>query len=813
MKVVIVSTDDIYGGAAVAAYRLHNSLLEAGVSSTMLVKKKHSDDSLVVSVVESEFNSSQPDVFLGAKLEEYCIANNRSKPLNHLAPTHFSLDLDDYDLSANEIISEADIINIHWCSNFLSAKSIYKLLMLGKPVVWTMHDQGPFTGGCHYTDGCDRYTQDCQLCPQLLNDSLGLPALFLEEKKRCFGLERNNLSAIFPSRWLMDCAASSLLFKNKDLKVIPNSIDIKAFQPMPQGEARRLLDLPEDIFIILFVASDMNESRKGFDILNETMREASAGPHRELFEQNKILLLLVGHPVANCVQTPPVNHRYVDFVNNNDGLRRVYSSADVMAFCSREDNLPNTIIEAMGCGVPTVAYDVGGCGDIIDHGVNGYLIPQGDSRGFVDTIAEIIKSKELRAVLQDACVGAVVRKYSPEVQSRYYAEYFRYLIDHNSTPRQYDPVVESRDLHREILRRVMAQRPVNCGENRVRAVEEWLAAATEEESIYYMTPVRGYQHEEESYDEQYGIVANDFTYGNGLGNLLASRECDFSAPALEIGCGTGMLTVGICKSNKFPLFIASDASSAFLNILKKKLDKANIFDEKTRLAVIDGDALESAPRNSFSLIVLKATLHHITDPGQFIKNISELLVPNGMLVFNEPCWEGNVLLGLMAQGLMDKRYNSSSRKFWKGFGLAQEFIAKRFGNGVGGWVSRPTNFAKLQLLIDTMKAASRRDIDKSTWEDKHLFKLADILEWGRTSNLDVEFIANRDFNEFADDAEWKTFSYRKFIFAYISKCMNYGDQFARNFEADLGTSFDYLDLVSANNNSPEYHGIFLFRKR
>lgn len=140
-------------------------------------------------------------------------------------------------------------------------------------------------------------------------------------------------------------------------------------------------------------------------------------------------------------------------------------------------------------------------------------------------------------------------------------------------------------------------------------------------------------------------------------------------------------------------------------------------------------------------------------------------------------------------------------------------MPNRFTRKISELASIHSKFAKLQQLIDTMKAASRRDMDKSTCEDKHLFGVSDITQWGRNADLDVEFIANRDFNEFADNAVQRHFSYRKFVFDYLSKCMNFGDQFAVDFESDLGPIFDYLDQVASNNNAPEFHGIFLYRKR
>jgi len=811
MKIVIISTDDGYGGAAIAAFRLHQALVKSGADSSMIVKHKYSSDPAVLAVgADQEF---RPAVPLNESLTEYCVSKNRPKLANSLMPTFFSLDLNGYDLSSHGTIAEADIINIHWCAGFLSAYSIFKLLKLGKPIVWTMHDQFPFTGGCHYTDNCFKYIDDCSDCPQLESDHLGLPALFLNEKKQYLGLERNNLSAIFPSRWLKGCAIKSPIFKNKILEVIPNSIDTHLFTPMPQLEARRLLNLPEDIFILLFVASDMNESRKGLDILNESLRVGMEGQYKGLFKNENFLLLMVGHSAYNDLQTPPVRHLKLNFTNEIEILRQAYCCADLMAFCSREDNLPNTIIEAMSCGLPTIAYDIGGCGDIIEHQQNGYLIPLRDYASYVETMAKVATHRDSQNTIRNNCLKKVSIRFTPQLQANAYLKFFESVIAQKIIPDEMAPIAFGQNVPAEILKRVTNLKQSSKIPDRINKVAEWLNSAILNESIYYLTPPRDYYHEEEGYDAQYGISQDDVSYGNGLSNLLVSRGCDFSAPALEIGCGTGLLTLGMCNKNPFPLFIASDASPAFVRIVKNKLQQTDNFNDTIRLAVLDGDALASAPEQSFSLIVLKATLHHIINPESFIKNISKLLVPRGLLVFQEPFREGHILLGLMAQSLMDKRYKTVSRKFWKGLIQAHMIMPNRFTKKISDLASTYSKFAKLQLLVDTMKAASRRDLDKSTWEDKHLFRVSDITQWGHNADLDVEFIANRDFNEFADEANQTCFSYRKFVFAYLSKCMNFGDQFALDFESDLGTSFDYLDQVASKNNAPEFHGIVLYRKR
>ena len=175
------------------------------------------------------------------------------------------------------------------------------------------------------------------------------------------------------------------------------------------------------------------------------------------------------------------------------------------------------------------------------------------------------------------------------------------------------------------------------------------------------------------------------------------------------------------------------------------------------------------------------------------------------------------MLGMMAQALMDKRYGKIQRKFWKVLMAYSRYYGSKRDNSMmhrlSKWLELKSDFGRLKLLVDTMKAAANRTIDKSTWEDKHVFRVSDLVRWSERLALEVEFISNREFNDFDKGSRAESFTYREFIHMYIAKCLNYGEDFAAKFCDDLPTIYGYLDKVSSGNNAPHFHGIFILRKK
>jgi glycosyltransferase involved in cell wall biosynthesis len=423
MKILQINTYDIRGGAARAAYRLHRGLLQIGEDCRMLVKRKDStDDSVFVVTPKNSAEKFDEELFLNAAIQAHYINSHRTDISN----TIFSLPYPGYDLSALPLVQAADIVNLHWVANhYQSPLTLQKLFALGKPVVWTLHDQWAFTGGCHYAAGCEKYRQDCVACPQLADDPFDLPAAVLKDKRELF--KGANLTIATPSRWMAACARESRLFKNLRVEVIPYSLETDVFSPLPKAEAKEGVGLAAEIVTLLFVAYVGNEKRKGFQELRAAIQYCLAEPEfQNLVKSNKIRILCFGHPndELEAVGVPVVS---LGYLNSDQEIRTAYAAADLFILPSLEDNLPNTMLESMSCGTPVVAFDVGGMPDVVVNGVTGQLAPVGDVRKLAEAILYLAFNPERREEMGQNCRKVMVEGYSLAVQAQRYLELYQEL--------------------------------------------------------------------------------------------------------------------------------------------------------------------------------------------------------------------------------------------------------------------------------------------------------------------------------------------------------------------------------------------------
>ena len=221
MNILLINTSDISGGASRAAYRLHNGLQNIGVNSQLLVQEKYSDDKTVLAPKNSLFQgiARAKQTFDALPLKLY----------SQRQTTHFSLQwLPDGVVSKVTRIAP-DIINLHYINTaFMQIETITKLK---QPLVWTLHDMWGFTGGCHYSGDCDRYTASCGICPQLGSTrNWDLSHWIWQRKAKAWkGL---NLTIVSPSTWLAKSASSSSLLKDLRIEVIPNGLDTQRYKPV-----------------------------------------------------------------------------------------------------------------------------------------------------------------------------------------------------------------------------------------------------------------------------------------------------------------------------------------------------------------------------------------------------------------------------------------------------------------------------------------------------------------------------------------------------------------------------------------------------
>ena len=415
MKIVQINTHDITGGAAKAAYRLHKGLRQIGEDCQMLVRYKFSVDNSVsrITIDKRQKNITQ-DFFLNKFVQDIYINNHRTDISNTL----FSLPYPGYDLTHLSTLQEADIINLHWIAHYQSLTTLHRLFNTGKPVVWTLHDQWAFTGGCHYSAGCKKYCADCSRCPQLSEDPFDLPSAILKDKLELF--KKANLTVVTPSRWLANCAKESQLFRNIRVEVIPNSLETDVFTPIAKREAKKCLELFEEDLTLLFGAQDGSEKRKGFSELVSAMQYCKADPKfHQLMAKNNVKILCFGYPSEElkAIDLPVVSLGYLD---SDEKVRNIYAAADIFILPSSEDNLPNTMLEALSCGTPVIAFAVGGISDVVIDNENGKLAAPGNVKQLAQAILELAFNSDQRARMAQEGRKKIVAEYSLDVQAKRY---------------------------------------------------------------------------------------------------------------------------------------------------------------------------------------------------------------------------------------------------------------------------------------------------------------------------------------------------------------------------------------------------------
>ncbi|XDD51546.1 glycosyltransferase [Leptospira sp. WS92.C1] len=425
MKISIVGTNDISGGAARAMYRLHQGLLSAGSDSKIICRYKSSSDARVKQVPMYGTRQSFKNAYSNASYEliQAYIQKNRTS----LSNTLFSYPYPGYDLSQNFDIQSSDIINLHWVAYFLSPVNLRSLLDLKKTLVWTLHDEWAYTGGCHYTAGCRHFMDNCSECPQIRTFHSLIPHLSLLDK---LDLLSDRISIIAPSRWIYKQAKSSSLFKNSLIECIPNSIDTELYNASSRERKRKEFGFTEDTFVVLFGADSLVEKRKGFKELLEAFQYCDRDSiWNDLMNQGKIHVLLFGHS-AEELKTLKIPHTNLGSISDETILSQIYSSADVFILPSLEDNLPNTMLEAFSCETPVIAFPVGGIVDVVDERT-GYVADDLHPKSLALKILHSLKNEKERREKGRQGRIRMLEEYSPERQSERYLSFFKLQKDLN----------------------------------------------------------------------------------------------------------------------------------------------------------------------------------------------------------------------------------------------------------------------------------------------------------------------------------------------------------------------------------------------
>jgi glycosyltransferase involved in cell wall biosynthesis len=417
-KILHICSSDSNGGAARAAYRLCIAQRSSGLDSQMLVLKKTVESSFV----QAAYGKYRHYIHLLKALVSKKITSLQTATTN---PVLHSINILGSGLVNRINKSNFDVVNLHWLgSEMLSIEEIGRI---NKPLVWTMHDMWTFTGSEHYDDLTypHRYIKGYKSStrPSKYNGP-DIDAWVWRRKLRAWKNQSFNL--VSPSNWLAECARQSVLMRDQNCTVIPNCIDTLTFKPINRGVARQILNLKIDRQYILFGAmNSTSDSRKGFKFLKAALKKLSQD--KSIAAKTELLIFGANKPEEEENLSFPTH--YLGQLNDDISLCLLYSAADIYVAPSMQDNLPNTLVEAMACGTPCVAFSIGGMTDLIIEGISGLLAKPFE----VDSLSETIKNSLTLKFNREEIHKSAKERYSQINVTKLYFELYQSVINKQKT--------------------------------------------------------------------------------------------------------------------------------------------------------------------------------------------------------------------------------------------------------------------------------------------------------------------------------------------------------------------------------------------
>lgn len=419
MKVVHLNTYEGNGGAGRACMRLSNALNASGVDSQVMVyfqfKESNKTDTFSKTIFQKAF------AVFNILAERYL-----SKFISKAVKTPFSIQWFGRSVINHPKVKEADIIHLHWVNHgFLSPKFLAELDELEKPIVWTFHDSNAFTGGCHVRYSCENFHKECGNCPLLkFNGKNDISHFNWVRKKKAYS--ELNCHIVAPSNWMAASVKLSSLMGARQVTVIPNTIETTVFKPYVKSEAKKILKINPDKFVLMsgFMPSK-NDKHKGTPYLIEALNDLAQRPG---IDKEKIELIIFGNKDQTDLPEFPFKTTFLGTISNDNHLAKCYSAADVFITPSLEDNLPNTVMESLACATPVVAFKTGGIPDMVKHLENGYIATYESSEDLATGI-EWLYHDENAPDIQKEARKTILTEFSEEVIAEKHLLLYQSLIN------------------------------------------------------------------------------------------------------------------------------------------------------------------------------------------------------------------------------------------------------------------------------------------------------------------------------------------------------------------------------------------------
>lgn len=421
MRVLIINTSERRGGAAIAAYRLMEALKSSGIKAKMLVRDKQTDQVTVVPLKKTWWHIWQ---FVWERIVIW--------KANHFKRHNlFAVDIANTgtDITALPEFQQADVIHLHWINQgMLSLKDLKKIFNSGKPIVWTLHDMWPITGICHHAQDCENYRTQCHNCPYLYNGGNSHDLSYKTYIKKLQLYKKADITFVACSHWLEELARKSALSVGHSITSIPNPINTNLFHPTDKLPIRKKLHLPADKKLLLFSSMKITDKRKGIDYLVEACRLLT----RQYPDFTRSIgVVVVGSESQQYVDLFPFPIYCIDYVANEKEIAEIYNAVDLFVTPSLQENLPNTIIEAMSCGIPCVGFNTGGIPQMIDHLHNGYVARYKSAEDLANGIYWSLNDESYTTLSEEAR-RKVTNTYSENIVAMKYIHVYNQITGENA---------------------------------------------------------------------------------------------------------------------------------------------------------------------------------------------------------------------------------------------------------------------------------------------------------------------------------------------------------------------------------------------
>jgi glycosyltransferase involved in cell wall biosynthesis len=410
MRILILSDNETFGGAGIAVSRLANGLCAGGHTVLRAVGRpdwgRHDWETQIIGISPAG---------VGHRLARRALPEPWKTRWTSTWERRRTAE------SLRNIIRgfAPQVINVHNLHNAGWPPALVEECLAAAPTVWTLHDMWSFTGRCAYNSGCRQFERGCDAsCPTPEEYPSLAPSLIggaWESRRELFG-RYPQLTAVTPSHWLKREAETGL-WKGHRVEVIPNGLPLETYRPVARAMAREALGIETHGPVVLAGADNLNDRRKGGKLLSEAL----AGLKRA----DTTLVTFGAEPERGNRAGSTIHLGRIDFER---AKVLAYNAADLFAQCAVEDNLPNTVMEAVACGTPVAGFAIGGVPEMVRPGQTGWLASQVSAGALAECLEDAIRQIEEGATLRDSCRRVAELEYGQSTQAARYTDLFGSLL-------------------------------------------------------------------------------------------------------------------------------------------------------------------------------------------------------------------------------------------------------------------------------------------------------------------------------------------------------------------------------------------------